>query len=311
MERDFKLKTTNTGIFRTKKSTKSDMVFDVVNTIIMIIVCLVVLYPLYFILVASITDPDIVNRGGLLLYPEVLFLGGFERILQYEPLWVGYRNSLVYMIVGTAINLFVTLPAGYALSRKDLPYRRSLMLLFTFTMFFSGGLIPFFLLVNNLGFRDTIWAMVLPNALSVWNLIVTRSFFENNIPGEMLDAAIVDGCSDFRFFSTIALPLSKVIIAVIGLFYAVAHWNAFFSALIFLSNPELFPLQLILRNLLIIHQIHQGAMIVDPMGMAHRLRLADQMRYGVIVVASLPLLIIYPFIQKYFTQGVMIGAIKG
>jgi len=277
----------------------------------MILVSLVVLYPLYFVLVASFTDPDIVNRGGILLYPEVLFLGGYERILQHGPIWTGYRNSLIYMVVGTAINLFVTLPAGYALSRKDMPYRRSLMLLFTFTMFFSGGLIPFFLLVNNLGLRDTLWAMVLPNALSVWNLIVTRSFFESSIPNEMLDAAVVDGCSDFRFFSTIVLPLSKVIIAVIGLFYAVAHWNAFFQALIFINTPDLFPLQLILRNLLIINEIQHGAMIIDPMGMAHRMRLAEQMRYGVVVVASLPLLLVYPFIQKYFTQGVMIGAIKG
>jgi len=297
--------------FFLRRRTKSDLIFDIINTVIMLIVSLIVLYPLYFILVASITDPDVVNRGGILLYPEVLFWGGFERILQHDPIWTGYRNSLIYMVVGTTINLAVTLPAGYALSRKDMPFRRSLMLLFTFTMFFSGGLIPFFLLVNNLGLRDTIWAMVLPNALSVWNLIVTRSFFESSIPSEMLDAAKVDGCSDFRFFSTIVLPLSKVIIAVIGLFYAVAHWNAFFQALIFLNDPDLFPLQLILRNLLIINEIQHGAMIIDPMGMAHRMRLAEQMRYGVIVVASLPLLLIYPFIQKYFTQGVMIGAIKG
>jgi len=215
------------------------------------------------------------------------------------------------MIVGTFINLLVTIPAGYALSRSDLPWRRMLMLVFTFTMFFSGGLIPTFLLVVNLGMQDTMWALILPGALSVWNLIVTRSFFEGSMPGEMLDAALIDGCSDFKYFFFIVLPLSKVIIAVIGLFYAVAHWNSFFPALIYLNNPNLFPLQLILRNLLIVHQIAQGAMIPDPMGMAHRLALAEQMRFGVIVVAALPLLMIYPFIQKYFTQGVMIGAIKG
>ena len=301
----------NRGKRFNKRLTRSDLLFDAIILTIMVIVCIIILYPLYFIVIASFTHPDIVNRGGLLLWPSELFLGGYRRILQYDQLWVGYRNSLVYMIVGTFINLLVTIPAGYALSRSDLPWRRMLMLVFTFTMFFSGGLIPTFLLVVNLGMQDTMWALILPGALSVWNLIVTRSFFEGSMPGEMLDAALIDGCSDFKYFFFIVLPLSKVIIAVIGLFYAVAHWNSFFPALIYLNNPNLFPLQLILRNLLIVHQIAQGAMIPDPMGMAHRLALAEQMRFGVIVVAALPLLMIYPFIQKYFTQGVMIGAIKG
>jgi len=300
-----------TSFSLTKRLSMGDTLFDIVITAIMFVVCIVILYPLWFILVASVTNPDVVNRGGILLWPTEWFFGGLERIFQHRPLWVGYRNSLVYMVVGTAINLIVTIPAGYALSRKDLPFRGFLMLLFTFTMFFSGGLIPSFLLINSMGIRDTLWVMVIPTALSVWNLIITRSFFDNSMPVELLEAAVIDGCSDFKFFGTIVLPLSKVIIAVIGLFYAVGHWNSFFHALIFLNSPDMFPLQLILRNLLIIGEITQGAMIVDPMAMAHRLRLADQMRYGVIVVSALPLLIIYPFVQKYFTQGVMVGSLKG
>ncbi|MFV0502649.1 MAG: carbohydrate ABC transporter permease [Lachnospirales bacterium] len=287
-----------------------DITFELLVITIMLVICLVIAYPLYFVLIASITDPDIVNRGGFLLLPETLYLEGYKKILNYSPLWLGYKNSIVYMIAGTAINLLITIPAGYTLSRKDLPWRKGFMLLFIFTMVFNGGLVPTYLIVSGLGIRDTIWAMVLPNAMSVYNLIITKTFFETNLPDEILEAAKIDGCSDFKFFITIALPLSKVIIAVIGLFYAVGHWNSYFQAMIYLNKSELFPLQIVLRNLLIMNEA-QGGIINDPMAMASKMKLAEQLKYGIIIVSSLPLLLIYPFIQKYFTQGVLIGSVKG
>lgn len=294
-----------------KRTSKADIVFDVVVILIMAVVCIILLYPLYFILIASVTNPDIVNRGGLLLYPEAIYLDGYKKILEYEPLWTGYKNSLIYMVLGTSINLLITIPAGYVLSRKDMPWRRGIILLFTFTMFFSGGMIPTYMVVNGLGMRDTIWAMVIPNALAVYNLIITKTFFEQNMPEEMLDAAKMDGCTDFRYFMSIVLPLSKVVIAVIALFYAVGHWNSYFQALLYLNKKELYPLQIVLRNLLLMNETQQGAMISDPMSAASRAMLAEQLKYGIIIVSSVPLLILYPFLQKYFTQGVMIGAIKG
>ncbi len=293
-----------------KKQIQGDRVFDIVNTVIMALIMLIVLYPLYFIVVASVTDPIIVNSGKLLLYPEIPYLGGYQRILDYEPLWTGYMNSFLYMIVGTAINIFVTIPSAYAFSRRDMFGRNKLMGLFAFTMFFGGGMIPSYLLVLNLKLINTIWAMVLPGALSVWNMIICRTYFQNNIPEELLESAIIDGCSDFNFFLRIVLPLARVIIAVMVLFYAVGHWNSYFNALIYLNDSSKYPLQIVLRNLLIINQIN-SEVISDPMGLAQRARLAEQLKYGVIVVSCLPLMVLYPFLQRYFTQGVMIGAIKG
>jgi putative aldouronate transport system permease protein len=273
-------------------------------------ITVMILYPLYFIVIASFTDPYVVNRGGLLLYPEVFFAEGYKRIFEYEPLWTGYLNSLLYTVVGTAINLAVTLPCAYALSRKDLTGRKQFMFLLVFTMFFSGGLIPTYLLVSKLGMLNTMWALIIPKAASIWNIILTRTYFQSNIPDEMHEAAVMDGCSDYTFFLKIVLPLSKVIIAVMMLFYGVAHWNAFFEALIYLNSESKYPLQIVLRNLLIMNDT-ASQMISDPLSVDHRQRLAEQLKYGIIVVSSLPLLLFYPFIQKYFAQGVMIGSIKG
>jgi len=291
--------------------TRGDRVFTACNTVLMCLIIIVILYPLYFILIASVTDPYVVNSGRLLLYPQKLYLRGYQKIFEYRPLWSGYRWSLIYTLLGTLINVLVTVPAGYSLSRKDLVGRNAMMFLFTFTMFFSGGLIPLYLLVSNIKILNTPWALTLPVAVSVWNLIITRTFFQTNIPDEMLEAAVIDGCSNFRFFFSIVLPLSKVILSVITLFYAVNHWNGYFYALIYLSDDRRYPLQLILRNLLIINTIGNSSMAGDSIGMADRMRLAEQLKYGIIVVSSVPLLIVYPFLQKYFAQGVMIGAIKG
>lgn len=211
------------------KQSAGDRVFDIVNAIIMTLITIVIVYPLYYVLLASITDPTVVNTGKLLLYPEAPYIDGYKRAFSYAPLWTGYKNTLIYTFVGTIISLICTIPAGYALSRMDLPGRRVIMFLFTFTMFFNGGIVPLYLVVQNLHIYDTIWAVALPVAVSVYNLIVCRSFFDTGIPIEMLEAAKIDGCNDFVFFFRIVIPLSSTIIAVMCLFYATALWNQFFN----------------------------------------------------------------------------------
>ncbi len=293
------------------KQMSSDRWFDLINYAILGIVAIIVLYPLYFVLVASVTDPMVVNNGTLLLYPTKWYTKGYQKIFAYRSLWLGYRNSLVYMVLGTAINLAVTIPGAYALSRKDFVGRGLVLKLFAFTMFFSGGLIPSYIINTSLGMQNNLWAMILPGALSVWNLMIARTFFSSTLPEELLDAAHIDGCSDFRFFFRMALPLSKALLAVITLYYAVGHWNGYFHALIYLNKEDMFPLQLVLRNLLIVNQVKSSSMTSDLQNMADKIRLAEQLKYGIIVVSSLPLLIIYPFLQRFFTKGVLVGSIKG
>lgn len=293
------------------KQMRSDRCFDIINNILLGIVAIIALYPLYFVLVASVTDPMVVNNGTLLLYPTQWYTKGYEKIFAYRSLWTGYWNSLVYMLLGTTINLAVTIPGAYALSRKDFVGRKLLLKLFAFTMFFSGGLIPSYIINTSLGLQNNLWAMILPGALSVWNLMIARTFFSSTLPGELLDAAHIDGCSDFRFFFQMAIPLSKALLAVIALYYAVGHWNGYFQALIYLNDESKFPLQLVLRNLLIVNQVQSSSMTSDLQNMADKIRLAEQLKYGIIVVSSLPLLIIYPFLQRFFTKGVLVGSIKG
>lgn len=291
------------------KISTGDRAFTIVNTIIMIIVCIIIVYPLYYVVLASFTDPVVVNSGKLLLYPEAPYLEGYKKTLSYRPIWTGYANTIRYTVVGTLISLVCTIPAGYALSRKDMAGHRILMFLFTFTMFFSGGIIPLYLTINQLNIYNTIWAMVLPVAVSAYNLIVCRSFFESGIPIELLEAAKLDGCSDFGFFFKIAIPLSKTIIAVMTLFYATAMWNQFFNALMFLGDENKMPLQVILRNLVLMNQA--GNIGSSAAELVTKQKLAEQLKYCVVVVSSFPLLAIYPFLQKYFVQGVTIGAVKG
>ena len=238
---------------RMKMST-GERVFGIVNAIIMITICLIIIYPIYYVVIASMTDPVIVNSGKPLLFVEKLYLKGYETTLKYKPLWTAYGNTILYTVVGSITSLIATVPAGYALSRKDLPGRRGLIFVFTFTMFFSGGIIPLYLTIKSLGIYNSIWAMVLPVAVSAYNLIVCRSFFEAGIPGELLEAAKVDGCSDFRFFFSIAIPISTTIIAVMCLFYATAMWNQFFNALMYLKDDDKMPLQVVLRNLVLMNQ---------------------------------------------------------
>lgn len=291
-------------------NTRGDRIFDCINVLVMAIIAVVIFYPLYFVLIASFTTPRVVNRGDFLLYPVEFFAGGYAKTFKYPPLWNGYLNSFLYTGLGTVISIAVTLSGGYALSRADMFGRRKLMLLFSFTMFFSGGMIPSYLLMRNLNIYNTLWVMVLPGAVSVYNLIVCRTFFESTLPRELLEAANIDGCSDFGFFFRIALPLSGTIAAVLALFYASAKWNSYFDALIYLMDDKKMPLQIVLRNLLLIGQTTE-MVTGDAKALAERKNMADQLKFCVIVISAAPLMVIYPFLQKYFAKGVMIGAVKG
>ena len=247
--------------------------------------------------------------GKVILWPARFTLEGYQRILDYESFFTGYRNTVIYTVVGTTVNVLITIPGAYALSRKDLVGRNIFMMGVTFTMIFSGGLIPTYLLVISLNLYNTMWALILPVAVSAWNLIVARTFFQQTIPDELLEAATLDGAGNTQFFLRVVLPLSKSIIAVMVLFYAVNHWNSYFNALIYLKSAEKYPLQLVLRNILFENSL--GDMVEDASTLALQQRLGDLIKYGIIIASSLPLLILYPFLQRFFIQGVMIGAVKG
>ncbi|MDQ6421710.1 carbohydrate ABC transporter permease [Paenibacillus sp. LHD-117] len=292
------------------RKTKSDVLFDIVNYTLLTIGMLLILYPLYFVLIASFSDPNLIYSGEIWLFPKGLTLDGYERIFADSSIWIGYGNSLLYAIVGTAISVTITLMAAYPLARRDLIGRSAFMWFFMFTMFFGGGLIPTYLLIKDLNMINTIWALVVPGAAGVFNIIIVRTFFQSTIPDEMREAAFIDGCSNTRFFLRMVLPLSKPIIAVMVLYHVVGFWNGFFDAMIYLNEESKFPLQLVLRNILVQNQVN-SSMMIDVESYAAKLRVTELIKYGVIIIASLPLLALYPFLQRYFVKGVMIGSIKG
>lgn len=267
-----------------------------------------IIYPIYFIVIASFSDPSSVANGQVWVFPKGFTLEGYRELLRHENIWIGYRNTILYTVVGTLFGLVVNISAAYALSRKDLVGRKFFSLFFIFTMFFSGGLIPTFLTIRDFHLYNTFLVMVLPFSVVVFDMIVARTFFQTSIPGDLWEAAQIDGCGNLRYFVLIVLPLSKAIIAVLGLWIAVGYWNSYFNALIYLKDPNLYPLQLILRNILITNQMQSGMGTGEAAQVA--LRLANLMRYSVIIIATIPIMCVYPFIQKYFNQGVMIGAVK-
>lgn len=293
--------------------TSSDRLFDICNKILVWFFIIIITYPLIYIISASISNPSLVNSGEMWLFPKDITFEGFKRVFESKEIWVGYRNTIFYTLLGTLINLAVTLPCAYALSRAELVGKGVIMAMLIFTMFFDGGLVPTYLLVRDLGMVNTIWAMVIPGAASVWNIIVTMTFFKVTIPRGLEEAAEVDGASVFRTFFQIVLPLSAPIIAVMALFYGVGHWNQYFSGLIYLTDRELFPLQLILREILIQQEIATELMMqggnVEAIG--EQARIASVVKYAVMIVSAAPLLIAYPFLQRFFLKGVMIGSVKG
>jgi putative aldouronate transport system permease protein len=291
------------------KQSASDRVFDAINYVLISVFFLTILYPLYFVIIASFSNPDLVNTGKVIFYPREMMLEGYTRTLKESKIWLGYRNTIVYTGLGTCINVTLTMTAGYALSRRELYGRNLIMRLIVFTMLFSGGLIPVYLIVKSLGMTNTLWAMVIPNAVSAWNLIIARTYLQTNIPQELLEASLVDGCSYTRFFWAVAVPLSGAIIAVLALFYSVGHWNSFFQGLIYLRDYDKYPLQLVLRDILLAQQVTGS--VDDAETLREMQRVADLMRYSLIIIASLPVLALYPFLQRYFVKGVMVGALKG
>ncbi|MDG0790370.1 carbohydrate ABC transporter permease [Cohnella ginsengisoli] len=292
----------------TIKSASDGRAFDMVVNSFAVLIILVVLYPLIFVVSASFSDPAKVLGGQVWLLPKGFTLAAYENILHNGEIWTGYRNTIFYAAAGTLINMIMTVLAAYPLSRPDLPGRKLLMVIITLTMFFNGGLIPTYMLVKNLHMVDTVWALLVPGAIATYNLIVMRTYFQASIPWELQEAAHMDGCSNWRLLWNIILPLSKPILAVMVLFYAVGHWNSFFNALIYIRRESLYPLQLVLREILM---ISQSDAVDASVGIEDKILLAESIKYAVIVVSSLPVLVMYPFVQRHFVKGVMIGSIKG
>ena len=293
-----------------KKQSLSDLSFDIVNRIFMVFCTLVVVYPIIYIVSSSFSSTNAIISGRVWLLPVEPNLNAYQAVFRNKQVITGYKNSIIYTAGGTLISVVLTIAAAYPLSRKFLPGRKLFTGMFVFTMLFSGGLIPTYFVVRNVGLIDTRWAIILPNALSVWNLMVTLTYFRTSLSEELFEAAVIEGASDMRMLTSIVLPLSQAIIAVIALYYAIGIWNSYFDALIYLKSASKFPLQIILRNILIMNQadLSMGA---DMVAMARRQGMADVMKYALIVVSSAPLLMIYPFVQKYFVKGVMLGSIKG
>ncbi|MGC5771276.1 carbohydrate ABC transporter permease [Paenibacillus pabuli] len=290
------------------KESTVDKTFLITIYILLSIVALVVIYPLIFIVSSSISSPAAVTSGRVWLWPVDISFNGYKALFNTPEILTGYGNSIFYTAAGTLISVALTIMIAYPLSRKTFFGRNTLMMIITFTMIFSGGLIPTYMVVKQLHLIDTRWALLIPNAIWVWQVIIARSFFQSSIPGELLEASEIDGCSDMRFIWSVVLPLSKPIIAVLVLMYAVGQWNAYFDALIYLKSADLFPLQLILRSIII---QNNGSGAMDVAKMVERQQLTELLKYSLIVVATLPVLVIYPFVQRHFVQGMLVGSVKG
>lgn len=292
------------------KNNKSDYIFTFIVYASVVLISLLILYPLLFVVIASVSDPDLVASGQVLFWPKGITLEGYRYIFRDQRIWSGYYNTIRYTFFGTLIALTITIPAGYALSRTDMAGRGFVMKLLIVTKYFSGGLIPTYLVVKGLHLVNTPYVLMILGSFSVFNLILCRTFFMNTMPLELQEAAEIDGCSIFQYFIKIVLPLSKSIIAIMVLYYAVGHWNSFFNGLIYVSDAKLYPLQLILRDILISGQSVDPS-VSDPEAIELMKQIAKTIKYGVIIVSSLPVLILYPFVQKHFVKGVMIGSLKG
>jgi ABC-type glycerol-3-phosphate transport system permease component len=289
----------------------SDSLFIMVVTFFSVLALIIAIYPLYFVVIASFSSPENISLGKVIFLPSGFNTSAYRFVLSEPRIWLGYKNTILYTAVGVTVGSMVTLLASYALSRKDLKFRTPISLFMVFTMFFSGGLIPTYIIISRLHLINTPYVLMILGSVSVYNVIIARTFFQN-LPGELLDAAQIDGCTNTRFFFCIALPLSRAIIAVIALYYAVGHWNSYFNAMIYVSSRKFFPLQLVLREILVLGQSLTN--ITDPAeveALVARQQVAQIIKYVVIIVSSLPVICVYPFLQKYFAQGVMIGSIKG
>lgn len=289
-----------------------DIVFNAIVVLILLFLIVIMAYPIYFVLVASFSDPTYVNNGEMLLYPKGFTLLGYEKVFEESRVWIGYGNTLLYTVLGTALGVFFTMMAGFSLSRRELPFRNVIMGYFVFTMYFSGGLIPYYMVIKSLNLTNTRFLMVIISSIAVYNIIITRSFMLSNVAEELRDAVRIDGCGDGRFFFQIVMPLSKAIAAVLVLYLAVTYWNSYFNPMIFLTDRSKYPLALYLREILLTVSTNAQASVTSDASAAAMLQKMSQViKYGIIVVSTLPIICVYPFLQKYFVKGVMIGSVKG
>lgn len=291
------------------KRSREDLIFDIFNYTICFALLIIILYPMYFVIIASFSDPNAVAMGKVDFWIKGFNVKGYKALFQYEDLWIGYKNTIIYTVVGTVLSLIVNLPAGYVLTRRDIFGRKLIKTFFMIPMFFGGGMIPTYLAIKNYGMLDTIWAIVLPGAAVIYYIIVARTYFETSIPEDLWEAAQVDGIGNLGYFIKIVIPLSKAIIAVIALWTAVGHWNSYMNALLYLSDPDKRPLQLVLRTILVNSQT-SSSMLTGAAASEAR-ELAELIKYSSIIVSSVPIMAMYPFVQKYFNEGVMIGSVKG
>ncbi len=293
---------------------RSDIIYDTILFILLTLVFLVVAYPLYFVIISSVSDPIAVSNGEVTFYPIGFTLDGYREVFKTNTVVRGFLNSLLYTVCGVSVNLLVTLPTGYALSRKDFALKKFVTFFYMLTMFIGGGMMPTYLIVKQTGLLNSMWALIIPGAMGVYNMIVAKTFFSTNIPLELMEAAKLDGCGNTRFFFHIVLPLSGAITAILVLYYGQGHWNSYFSALLYINDREKWPLQLELRNILLLNSnTMTKEFITEEMRkeQARREALANMMKYSLIIISSIPMLIVYPFVQKHFVKGVMIGSVKG
>lgn len=287
----------------------TDRIFGIVVVALSILIFAIVLYPLWFIVIASISNSNLVNLGQVTFWPKDIRFYGYQQIIEDTRIWKGYLNTLLYVVVGTALNMVITMPAAYALSRRGFKARNKVMFYFVFTMFFSGGLVPTYMTISALNLISTKTILIIFVAVNTYNLIIARTFIESSIPEDLYEAAVLDGCSHFSYFMKVVIPLSKAVNSVLILYYAVYHWNDYFNALVYNSKQENAPLQIVLREILLLNQAFASGNggVQGGYGQSS----ADQVKYAVIIVSTLPILCVYPFVQKYFEKGVMIGAVKG
>lgn len=291
-----------------KRISAGDRITNIIFYALLLIFVVICFYPIWYVIVASVSDPTYVNSGALITLPRGLHFAAYQYAFDQRQLWVGYGNTIIYTLFGTFFGLALCIPCGYALSRRDLPFRGLIMGIFVFTMYFSGGLIPTYIVINTLNLVNTRLLLVIMGSVSVYNIVLIRTFCQSSIPEELREAASLDGCSNTRFFFSIVLPLSKAILAVIALYIAVYHWNSYYNALVYTTKSDIQPLQLYLRQLLLINT--GGEDLGDADSLKEMQQMISSIRYAVIVMSSLPIMCLYPFLQKYFVQGVMIGSIK-
>ena len=287
------------------KETVGDRVYYIITYVVLALLALIVLYPLWFVIVASFSSAEAVFAGKVYVWPVDIDFTGYAKCFERSDIWIGYANTIWYTAVYTLLSVIFTLAAAWALSRKDLPFRKFWMIFFTITMFFGGGLIPFYNIVSDLGMLNSPLAIILPGTVSAWNLFMAKTFFQTGVPDSIVEAAELDGANRARLFVSIILPISAPIIAVLSLYYAIGQWNSYFNAMIFLSNEKLYPLQLVLRDILTTAESSAGG---D--GMYENMLLANQLKYVTVIISSLPVFCLYPFVQKYFAQGVLVGSLK-